>query len=427
MRVTGPPFIRSIGQNGEMPAVLAPLRVRPFGRLLGSYTINEIGDSVGLVALALLVYAETEDALATTLLFVAGSAVPALLAPALTARLDQIALRRALPAIYLLEAVVFLVLAFLAENFLLPAVVALALLDGTLAVTGRGLTRGAVATILKPAGRLREGNALLNVGFAVAAVGGAALGGFLVGAVGASAALALDAATFLIIAVVLFVTPELPEAEGERQRLWIRLREGIAHARSTLALRLLFTGEAVALVLFTMVVPIEVVYARETLQTDEAGFGLLLAAWGAGLVVGSLIFMAARGRSLRTLAVAATFAIGLAYLGMSAVDQLALACLFSVLGGAGNGVQWVAVVTLLQEATPEHLQARVSGFLESINKAVPGIGFVVGGALTAATSPPTAFLVAGLGTFLLAISAAVLLTATAGRRRADLKQREVMR
>ena len=54
---------------------------------------------------------------------------------------------------------------------------ALALLDGSLAITGRGLTRGAVAAVLQPAGLLREGNALLNIGFAVASVGGAGAGG----------------------------------------------------------------------------------------------------------------------------------------------------------------------------------------------------------------------------------------------------------
>ena len=39
---------------------LAPLAVRPFGRLLFSYTLNELGDSVGIVALAVLVYDRTE-------------------------------------------------------------------------------------------------------------------------------------------------------------------------------------------------------------------------------------------------------------------------------------------------------------------------------------------------------------------------------
>ena len=43
-----------------------------------------------------------------------------------------------------------------------------------------------------------------------------------------------------------------------------------------------------------------------------------------------------------------------------------VACAFSVLGGAGNGIQWVAVMTALQEATPPEFQARMSGLLESL-------------------------------------------------------------
>ena len=56
-----------------------------FGRLLFSYTTNSIGDYVGLVALAVLVYRETEDPLATTALFVSAQFLPAFFAPMLTA------------------------------------------------------------------------------------------------------------------------------------------------------------------------------------------------------------------------------------------------------------------------------------------------------------------------------------------------------
>ena len=52
----------------------------------------------------------------------------------------------------------------------------------------------------------------------------------------------------------------------------------------------------------------------------------------------------------------------------------------SVVGGAGNGIQWVAVMTALQEATPTEYQARMSGLLESIGAAMPGVGFLLGGA-----------------------------------------------
>ena len=46
-------------------SVSEPLSRPPFGRLFGSYTLNELGDSAGLVALALLVYEESGDAAAT--------------------------------------------------------------------------------------------------------------------------------------------------------------------------------------------------------------------------------------------------------------------------------------------------------------------------------------------------------------------------
>jgi hypothetical protein len=56
--------------------------------------------------------------------------------------------------------------------------------------------------------------------------------------------------------------------------------------------RTLLIGQSLALICFTLVVPIEVIYAKETLGTTSAGFGILLAAWGAGIVLGSLLFVA---------------------------------------------------------------------------------------------------------------------------------------
>src|SRR5919112_43406 len=166
-------------------ANLAPLRVPAFGRLLFSYTTNSIGDYVGLVALAVLVYHETEDPLATTALFISAQFLPA----------------------------IFALLAVLANSFSLVPVLALALLDGALMLTARGLSRGAVNSVLQPTRLLREGNGLLNVGFAAASVGGAALGGLLVDLFGVSAALLVDAASFAVIAIVLGTCRSLPRPD----------------------------------------------------------------------------------------------------------------------------------------------------------------------------------------------------------------------
>ena len=378
-----------------------------FGRLLFSYTTNSIGDYVGLVALALLVYGETEDPLATTALFIAAQFLPAFVAPMLTAKVDQRPLRRVLPAIYAAEAVVFAVLALLAGSFSLAPVLALALVDGALMLTARGLSRGAVNEVLQPAGLLREGNGLLNLGFAAASVGGAALGGLLVDAFGIETALLVDAASFAVIAVVLGTCGSLPHSDSEPQPFLQRTREGLRYARTNRIARVLIGGESLAVIFFTLIVPIEIVYAAETLGTDDLGYGILLSSWGAGIVLGSLVFLAVRRRAVSTLILSSTLAIGCAYLGMAVSRELLLACAFSVLGGLGNGIQWVSVMTALQETTPDDLQARVTGLLESITSAMTGVGFLIGGIITALTAPPTAFAVSGIGVALLVLLAVV--------------------
>jgi predicted MFS family arabinose efflux permease len=384
----------------------APLGVRPFGRLLTTYTVNEIGDAVGVVALAVLVYDRTEAVAPTAAIFIAAKFLPALIAPLLTALVDQLPLRRILPALYLLEAAAFAAIGLVADgNFVLGLVLALALVDGTLAITGRGLTRGAVASVLQPSGLLREGNAMMNVGFAVASVGGAALAGLLIGTVGLSTALYVDAASFLVIAVLLAATTNLPAVEISQEPFRARLSAGLRYARTHPPVRLLLFGQAVALVLFTLIVPIEVIYAKESLGTTSAGYGILLASWGAGIFLGSLLYLRIKNRAQWLLIVGSTLAVAVAYLGLAAAGTLLVACLISVIGGLGNGIQWIAVMTALQEQTARDYQARISGLMESLGAAMPGVGFLLGGAIVAASSPRVAYAVAGAGLVVMVLAA----------------------
>jgi predicted MFS family arabinose efflux permease len=375
--------------------------------LLTGYTLNSFGDYVGLVALAVLVYGETGSAMATTALFIAGQFLPAFLAPAATARVDQLPLRAVLPSIYAVEAAIFGGLALLADSFILMPVLALACVDGVLMLTARGLTRGAVNAVLTPRDQLREGNALMNVAFAASNVGGTALGGLLVQLFSVATALWVDAASFALIAAILATSRYLPRAHGEPERFVARIRSGLRYVRESRPVRLLLGGQSVALVLFTLIVPIEVVYADKTLQTDEAGFGLLLASWGAGVVLGSLLFVVIKRQSTRLLVLSSTLAIAVAYLGMAVSRELWIACAFCVIGGAGNGIQWVAVMTALQEATPADLQARITGLLESSTAAMTGVGFLLGGIITSLSSPPVAFAIAGVGLVVLVVVAGI--------------------
>ena len=379
------------------PRLTAPLRRPLFRRLAASYALNELGDWMGIIALSVLVFDRTDSALATAALFLGTRFLPALCAPILVARAEKPPPRLALPVIYCGEAAAFGALALLADHFSLAAVVALAAVDGALALTGRALTRAVVATALEPSGELRAGNAILNVFFTGGAAVGPALAGLVVAGFGVQSALLLDAVSFYAVAWILFTAGGMPQAEPEPGRMRERVRAGIAYIREQTTLRRLLLAQGLAFVFFAAVLPVEVIYVKETLGSNDTGYGVMLASWGLGMVLGSLLFARLRQASLGLLLLFSTLAVGAGYLGLAAAPTLAVACAASVLGGAGNGVQWVAAISAVQELTAESMQARVMSVLESIGAAMPGVGFALGGVIAAVASPRLTFLVAGLG------------------------------
>jgi MFS family permease len=391
------------------PRLTAPLRRPLFRRLAASYAINELGDWMGIIALSVLVFDRTGSALATAALFLGTRFLPALFAPLLVAQAEKPPPRYALPMIYCGEALAFGGLALLVDHFSLAAVVALAAVDGALALGGRSLTRAVVATSLEPSGELRAGNALLNVAFTGGAAIGPALAGLAVAGFGVQSALLLDAVSFYAIAWILFTAGAMPHAEPEPGRMRDRVRAGFAYVRRETVLRRLLIAQGLAFVFFAAVLPVEVVYVKETLDSNDTGYGVMLASWGVGMVLGGLLFARLRQASLAYLLLFSTLAVGAGYLGLAAAPTLAVACAASVLGGAGNGVQWVATISAVQELTVESMQARVMSVLESIGAAMPGIGFAVGGVIAAALSPRMTFLVAGAGVIAIVVVMAPLL------------------
>ena len=388
----------------------APLKRPAFRRLALSYAVNELGDWLGIVALSILVFDLTGSPLATALLFIGSGFLPALLTPLLVARLESPPPRFVLPAIYAGEAVAFGALALLAGHFSLPAVIVVATVNGALALTARTLTRSVTAAMLEPAGELRAGNAILNVAFTSGAAIGPAVAGAVVAALDVQTALLLNAASFYLIAAILLTARLLPQPEPEREaRILDRVRAGLGYIRGQRTLRGLLAAQAVALVFFSAVIPIEVVYAKETLGVGDTGYGVMLGCWGAGMVLGSVVFAGLRRAPLPVLLFFSTVAIGSGYLGIAAAPTLVAACAASVLGGAGNGVQWVALVSAVQELTAPNMQARVLGTLESTARATPGIGYLLGGLIASAWSPRATFLVAGAGVMAIVAAATVLL------------------
>jgi hypothetical protein len=406
--------------NRLLMRALEPMRVPAFRRLATSYTLNELVWSFGTIALAVLVFDRVGSALATTALFLATTSLPALVAPALMARVDALAVRRALPALYLAEAALFAGLATMTSRFWLPAVLALALLDGAVAIVARALTRAAVAAVLKPSGALEAGNKLLNVAFSVAFAIGPAVAGLVVAHAGAAVSLTIAAGLFGVMALTLGTCPSLPTASGDGDPSWrARLMESARYVRDSAALRRVLGAHAFAVVLFTAVMPIEIVYVKESLGADDAAYGLLLAGWGAGTVLSSLGLAAARRSSPVAVMSLGAAGIGTGYLAMAVAPSPALAVLGCLVGGLGNGIYYVSVVQWIQDRVEDGVQARIMGLLESVNAAFLGIGFAVGGLTTSLAGPRATVAVSAGGALLVAVAITALLR---GHRRAAAPQ-----
>jgi predicted MFS family arabinose efflux permease len=434
--------------------VPSPLKSPRLRRIVAAYAINRLGTWFAYVALSLAVFDHTHSALAVAALLVAGQALPAFLVPAVVARIESSEHGGELSALYFFEATTTAALAvLLLLNFSLPAMLVLVALDGTAALTASALLRAELARSARdqvetevrrsagPAGRIgeeswaaqtakpivlssaedaaheaeRKANAALNVAFAVTFVLGPALGGVVVAAAGAPAALFIDVGSFLVCGALLIdLHHHVEEAGGGSARA--RLRAAWRHINEAPSLRALLLVQAVALVFAESAGPIEVAYAKATLHAGDGGFGLLVASWGAGAVLGSLVFARSLRRPLGGLLSAGTLAVGLAYLGYAAAPSLWFACAAALVGGIGNGVELPSLTSIVQRITPPRLHAQMMGAVESLVALCVTLALPLGGILVALSSPRTAFLVVGLGA--VATTPALLRLSNAGTARA---------
>ena len=398
-----------------MRTTIAPLALPRFRRLIGAYGVNATGDWLGEIALSVLLLHSGGGIVAVGALWVLGRFVPALVAPAASAWLSRRGPARLVSWLHAGESLLFGVLAVAAAaGAPAPALLALATADGVLAIAARGLIKAAIVTETRPAGLHREGNALVSGAFTVTAAAGPALAGVLVATVGVPATLALNAASFAIAAVLLRpFAGTAPDAEGHSPLA--PLRHGLAHLREHRMLRRLLAMDAATCVFFAMIIPVEIVFVTQTLGGTEADYGAVLTAWGVGAMAASAALPALRRAPLLALVGAGLALMVASYAGMGAAGGVDAVLAWSLIGGVGNGLEGMALVTLVQQRTPDRLQAPVNTLMESLHTAAPGAGYALGAVLAALASPRAVYAVAAIGA-LAAIGAALPLRLPSRRR-----------
>jgi MFS family permease len=96
-------------------------------------------------------------------------------------------------------------------------------------------------------------------------------------------------------------------------------------------------------------------------------------------------------------------ALGLGFALMALAPSLSVALVGAAGAGVGNGVEAVAARTVLQEQVDESWMALMMSFNEAMFQIMPGVGIVVGGAISALAGPRPALAAAAGGSLMVAI------------------------
>ena len=221
----------------------------------------------------------------------------------------------------------------------------------------------------------------------IAAAIGPVVGGALVGAWSADAVYWINAATFLLSALLLVRIPArfLQSELGITRGHWRDLADGLDVFRRSRALRIALVAFGLTMVATGLVNVSEIFLAERSLHSGPFGYGLLWTATGIGLVAGSVLTGVLLER--RDLLQAYAFAFvpcTAGVLGAAIAPNVYLAALAMVLSGFGNGLAFPMTVLIVQRNTSDLLRGRAFTVIISVHNALLGVAMVASGALTEA-------------------------------------------
>jgi predicted MFS family arabinose efflux permease len=233
---------------------------------------------------------------------------------------------------------------------------------------------------------LPAANARIELARTIAFASGPALGGLLVGWVGAAPAFGCAAALSALAVLLLSGIYEPARAPAPRRHPLQDIREGASFVLHHALLRPVFITQFIFNTASFLLLAVFVPYAVHHLGLSATGVGATLAMYGVGMVVGALLAT----RVMRRLAFGTVIGLGpVTGLVASAVMALTtfiptppLAGLSFFLLGAGPILWVISTTTLRQSVTPPRLLGRVSAINILSYGARPlgsALGAVVGG------------------------------------------------
>jgi len=364
-------------------------RNRAFRRLFLASVVSLAGDWFSFVAVADLVTELTGTPGAAAFTY-AATVLPMFLAsPIAGAVIDRFDRRRVLVIADLSRVPIALALCFAGHS------VALAIA----AIIGLGIgasfydpAASAATPNLVDADELATAQALMGAVWGSMLLVGAGLGGLVAELLGRNAAFAIDAASFLISAVLVMGIGR-PMQEPRTAEHGGGFGEALRYARSSpLVARLLFAKVGVSSA--NGIVGLLPAFARGRFGGTNIATGLLFSARGLGAMLGPMLARGAAGAEPSTRAIIwicglSTLTYAAVYAALPVTPWLPLALVLVVLAHLGGGAQWALSTYGLQAGTPDHLRGRVLSLDYGLATLAIGASAIVAGLLANAYGAAT--------------------------------------
>ncbi|MCW3839753.1 MFS transporter [Micromonospora yasonensis] len=365
--------------------MLAPLRYGAFRYLAAGRMVNMLGNGVAPIALAFAVLDLTGSVRDLGLVVGARSLMTVLFVLFGGVVADRIPRRLVLVGSNVLGALTQAAVAILVltDTATIPLLLALGAANGIVSALSQPASAAATPQTV-PAELIQPANALIRLGINTGMIGGAALGGLLVAAVGPGWGLAVDALTFAIAAMAFTgVRIAAPPATSNRTSIAADLREGWTEFTERTWVWVVVLGFMILnAALAGGVNVLGPAVADETI--GRSAWGLVLAAETAGMVVGGLIALRIRVRRLLLLGVACMFAESFLLLGLALAPTIVVLVASALAVGIAVEQFAVAWDTSIAQHIPADRLARVYSYdMLGSWVAIP-LGQVAAGPLAAA-------------------------------------------
>jgi MFS family permease len=281
----------------------------------------------------------------------------------------------------------------------------LQLLSGILWVFSDVAHRSFLPSLLQQ-GQLVEANSKLGFTRSIATLAGPGLAGLLVQLVTSPIAMAVDALSFMMSAILISLIrkPEpLIASASERKHILIEAYGGLGMVFNNPVLRPIAETLAPYHLFTSMVSTLFILYATSELGLESVQLGIIFSGYGPGFLLGSLM----------TVPIATRFGLGYSVIGAILLNTLAVTLIPLVSGTPSIIVSLLTAAHLLiafsvqvidinllslrQIITPNNFQGRVNGSFRVINLGATLIGGLLAGILGEFLGLKTTLIVAGGG------------------------------